>query len=167
MQNMLLLVAGLSVPTLLCAKPYFLSKEMAAHTHSAHDEDDEEEHGMGEIVIHQAIETIEFVLGMVSNTASYLRLWALSLAHSELAAVFWDKAMLSTLQMNPIMTYFGFGVFAFITFGVLLMMDVLECFLHALRLHWVEFQNKFFKADGIRFTPFSFRQIIMDAVPAS
>merc|ERR1711982_152810 len=109
MQNMLLLVAGLSVPTLLCAKPYFLSKEMAAHTHSAHDEDDEEEHGMGEIVIHQAIETIEFVLGMVSNTASYLRLWALSLAHNQLASVFWEKLMMMGLNANWFMTFFLYG----------------------------------------------------------
>merc|ERR1711862_568153 len=134
------------------------------HAVGEDDEEHGEEHGFGEIVIHQAIETIEFVLGMVSNAASYLRLWALSLAHSELATVFWEKAMLTTLKMNWVATYFGFAVFAGITFGVLLMMDVLECFLHALRLHWVEFQNKFFKADGIRFAPYSFRQIINDSV---
>ena len=132
---------------MLLAKPYFLSKQHEEHIHHHSDEEggDEEEHGFGEIIIHQAIETIEFVLGMVSNTASYLRLWALSLAHSELATVFWEKAMLSTLNTNWFATYIGFGVFAGVTFGVLLMMDVLECFLHALRLHWVEFQNKFFK----------------------
>ena len=168
-QNYLLAVALISVPVLLFAKPYFMSKDMEnAHDHN--DEEgggDHEEHSFGEIIIHQAIETIEFVLGMVSNTASYLRLWALSLAHSELATVFWEKAMRSTLNMNPVATFLGFGVFAGTTFGVLLMMDVLECFLHALRLHWVEFQNKFFKADGIRFSPYSFKQLITDASSTS
>jgi len=170
-QNILLAVAFISVPVLLLVKPYLLSRDMKkaheTHHHGDEDEDEGEEHGFGEILIHQAIETIEFVLGMVSNTASYLRLWALSLAHSELATVFWDKAMVSTLGVNFFATYIGFGIFAGTTFGVLLMMDVLECFLHALRLHWVEFQNKFFKADGIRFTPYSFSQIIKDSVEAS
>jgi V-type H+-transporting ATPase subunit a len=169
-QNVLLILAFASVPVLLLVKPYLLSQQthepVTHHSDEEHGDNDhaeEEDHGFGEILIHQAIETIEFVLGMVSNTASYLRLWALSLAHSELATVFWEKAMLSTLNMNFVASYIGFGVFAGVTFGVLLMMDVLECFLHALRLHWVEFQNKFFRADGIRFTPYSFKNIIKEA----
>jgi len=159
-QLYLLGIAFISVPVLLFAKPIILSSQASKVDHG--DDEDHEEHGFGEIIIHQAIETIEFVLGMVSNTASYLRLWALSLAHSELATVFWEKAMLTTLKMNPIAAFFGFGIFAGVTLGVLLMMDVLECFLHALRLHWVEFQNKFYAADGVRFAPYSFKQTIKD-----
>ena len=128
---------------------------------------DGDDFNFGEICIHQAIETIEFVLGMISNTASYLRLWALSLAHSELATVFWEKAMVGAIKSgNPILIFLGFFVFAAVSGGVLLCMDVLECFLHALRLHWVEFQNKFYKADGYRFQPFSFHAILDEAVLA-
>lgn len=129
------------------------------------DEDEGEQHDSGEIIVHQIIETIEFVLGSISNTASYLRLWALSLAHSQLSQVFFDKTVGPGFEDGwssmPAFLY-GFYFLAWITFGVLMCMDSMECFLHSLRLHWVEFQNKFFKADGVKFTPLSFRVRVIE-----
>ena len=55
----------------------------------------------------------------------------------------------------PIMVL-GFPVLLGATFGILMCMDTMECFLHTLRLHWVEFQNKFFKGDGFPFVYYSF-----------
>ncbi|KAH9258979.1 hypothetical protein BASA81_002599 [Batrachochytrium salamandrivorans] len=142
--------------------------EMVVDEHGGGGGHGEEEHSVGDIVIHQAIETIEFVLGSISNTASYLRLWALSLAHSQLAAVFWERTLMPFLvggssAKQIIGTYIGCAVFFAVTFVVLMCMDNLECFLHTLRLHWVEFMNKFFKAEGMKFEPLSFEEIFEDA----
>ncbi len=113
-----------------------------------------------EIMIHQVIEVIEFVLGTISNTASYLRLWALSLAHSQLAKVFYDRSLMPGLESGSILFMFiGFFIFIGATIGVLMIMDVMECALHTLRLHWVEFMSKFFKGNGLKFSPVSIKQV--------
>jgi len=117
---------------------------------------------MSDFVVASVIETIEFALGAVSNTASYLRLWALSLAHSQLSKVFFEYSigMFSRFIDQPfvdgMLLSMVFVIYGGVTFAVLLCMDFMECFLHTLRLHWVEFQNKFFKADGHKFQPFCF-----------
>ena len=54
----------------------------------------------------------------------------------------------------------GFVFLAGLTFGILLCMDSMECFLHTLRLHWVEFNNKFYKGSGFPFAFYSFTDTV-------
>ncbi|XP_008783594.1 V-type proton ATPase subunit a3-like [Phoenix dactylifera] len=174
LQLVLLLLALISVPWMLLPKPILLKKqhqerhqgqsyallqntEESLELEQDHSSHGHEEFEFSEVFVHQLIHTIEFVLGAVSNTASYLRLWALSLAHSELSSVFYEKVLLLAWGFNNIIILIvGIIVFIFATIGVLLVMETLSAFLHALRLHWVEFQNKFYEGDGYKFSPFSF-----------
>jgi V-type H+-transporting ATPase subunit a len=190
-QLILLLLALISVPIMLFVKPYLLKRDherkMAQqlleekgyhtmqdedehHEEQKHGHDEHEEFDFGEEVVHQAIHTIEFVLGAVSNTASYLRLWALSLAHSQLSVVFLEMVLITVLEMDGlgylqiVIIFIGFLVWGFLTFAVLLGMESLSAFLHALRLHWVEFQNKFYLGDGYKFMPFAYTAILSGEV---
>ncbi|KAL0248155.1 hypothetical protein GEMRC1_003391 [Eukaryota sp. GEM-RC1] len=155
-QQFLLVLFGVSILWLLLAKPIIVYRSKRGCYQNLDDASDSQP--FPELVVNQVIHTIEFVLGCVSNTASYLRLWALSLSHAALSDVFWDMLLVTGVKTkNPLMISVTFLAWTFATVGVLVIMESLSAFLHSLRLHWVESEGKYRSStNGVAFSPFTF-----------
>ncbi|SCW01721.1 LAFE_0E05798g1_1 [Lachancea fermentati] len=189
-QVFLLVIALICVPCLLLIKPlHFKFTQEKHHQHQPlpgseegassqnqlellEDDDDEEEaagHNFGDVMIHQVIHTIEFCLNTVSHTASYLRLWALSLAHAQLAAVLWTMTIQIAFGMTGFigvfMTVILFAMWFVLTCVILVVMEGTSAMLHSLRLHWVESMSKFFEGEGTPYEPFVFKAVDFESEP--
>ena len=93
------------------------------------------------------------IFGIMSNILSYVRLMAIGLSSVGIAIVINSIVVDIIFPKGGIFLLLGYSVLIVGHIGNILL-GILASFLHALRLHYVEFFTKFYEGGGIKYKPF-------------
>lgn len=107
-------------------------------------------HDIAEYMIETVMEILEIALSMFANTVSFLRVGAFALSHAGLSIVTYALASMAdpALKSPAAIAILVAGNIFIIGF------EGLICGIQSMRLEYYEFFSKFYKGDGIVFSPF-------------
>ncbi len=106
--------------------------------------------GIGEKILVVLIETLETVIGYISNTLSFLRVAAFSINHVALMIAVLTLAGMLGAVGHVLMVIFG-NIFVLVLEGVIVTIQVM-------RLQYYEGFSRYFSGDGREFTPLRLRR---------
>lgn len=107
-------------------------------------------HSISEYIIETVMEITEIGLGLFANTISFIRVGAFALSHAGLSIVTYTLAGIA----DPTMKSVGAIIIIIIGNIFIICFEGLICGIQSMRLEYYEFFGKFFKGDGVVFTPF-------------
>jgi V/A-type H+/Na+-transporting ATPase subunit I len=109
--------------------------------------------GIFEYVVESFVEIMEMFSGFLGNSISFIRAGAFALSHAGLSIAVYTLAGIAgpTLSIGSLSIIILGNVF-------IIFLEGLVCGIQSMRLEYYEFFSKFFKGNGIEFTPFSFRR---------
>jgi V/A-type H+-transporting ATPase subunit I len=105
------------------------------------------------LFIGEGVQGIVEIPAIFTNILSYLRLGAVALASVGLAVVVNEKLALPFIEQGGVYSVVGIVILV-LGHTINIALGVIGPFLHALRLHYVEFFSKFYHGGGIPFVAF-------------
>ncbi|MHA1114934.1 MAG: V-type ATPase 116kDa subunit family protein [Candidatus Heimdallarchaeaceae archaeon] len=100
------------------------------------------------------MEAIDHLIALFSNTLSFSRILAMLLVHAILSGLPYILAGVDTHNVSALSTSWIYWIVG-IVWGLVVIVPIegMFSFLQTLRLHWVEFFSKFYKGEGVQYTP--------------
>ena len=115
-------------------------------------------HDLSEYLTETVMEIVEMFLSLFANTVSFIRVGAFALSHAGLSVVTYAlAAMIDPSLTSPL------AVAVLVCGNIFIIgFEGLICGIQSMRLEYYEFFSKFYRGDGVEFSPFMFRTKIQE-----